>query len=71
MRIIHKYNTRYRCRVPREAENKEEKNVEMFSYLATTERRFYLLYGTLWPFLLCVLVVYVYIILYIDIFVYI
>ena len=43
----------------REAENKEEKKVEILDYLATTERRFYLLYGTLWPFLLSVLVVYV------------
>ena len=65
------YNTRYRYRVPREAENKEEKNVEIFNYLATTERRFYLLYGTLWPFLLSVLVVYIYIIFCIDIYKYI
>ena len=69
--IIPKYNTRYRYRVTRGAENKEEKNVKILSFLATTERRFYLLYGTLWPFLHCVLVVYIYIILYNAIFVYI
>ena len=64
MCIIPKYNTRYRCRVTHEAENKEEKNVKILSFLATTERRFYLFYGTLWPLLLSVLVVYVYYIVY-------